>query len=116
MSGQHNSSSITETAPLLPHIRSEEDGQTGVPSAEDDAWPRAFILATILSIVLGVLTLIFLVASMIVMSGHPDNYYPVFDIYYYFAPTAGFVSFLPPIAHFAPLPSCWGRWLADMSR
>lgn len=97
MSDQQNTDGVNETAPLLPSTRSEEDGQGGATST-DDPWPRAFIVATIASLVSGVLTLIFLVASMIVMSGRPENYYPVFDIYYYFAPTAGFVSLSPIIA------------------
>lgn len=95
MSDQHASSSVDETAPLLPSAHTAEGGQDATTPAKD-AWQRAFNLTTITAIVSGVLTLIFLVASIIVMSGRPYNYYPSFDLYYYFAPTAGFVRVLPP--------------------
>ncbi|KAL1838868.1 hypothetical protein VTK73DRAFT_4215 [Phialemonium thermophilum] len=78
-----------EAAPLLPSPREAEAGPGGTAPVKD-AWQRGFLAATAASVVLGGLVLILLVASVIVMSGRPDNYYPPFDLYYYFAATAGF--------------------------
>lgn len=91
MSEPRNNDNVNETSPLL-HNPDREEAQIG-PAPVKDAWQRVFILATITSVASGVLTIVFLIASSIVLTGQPDDYHPPFDLYYYFAPIAGFVSY-----------------------
>lgn len=75
----------SETAPLLPHNVYNDELATPNNS-------RLMRLATVMSLVTGLLTLAFLVASMGIMSRAPSQYYPPYELYYSFAPIAGFVS------------------------
>jgi hypothetical protein len=75
----------SERAPLLPQQAHETS-----PAASGD--PRPIWFATTTSVAAGLLTLIFLVASMVLMSSAPSQYYPPYELYYSFAPIAGFVS------------------------
>ena len=83
--------SATEATPLL-------DPEVPGPGVSNGLANRAlaFRIATTASLVTGVLTLIFLTVCMLLLSGAPPTYYPPYEIYYTFAPVAGFVSAAAP--------------------
>jgi hypothetical protein len=87
----------SERAPLLGAHR---DAATewefgGVPAA---LLHRPFVLATTASLIAGTLTIVFLIASMIIVSYRPRDYYPPYELNYYFASTAVWVR-ASPIPH-----------------
>lgn len=89
MSQQHVAS---ESAPLLGDDRSQRETPRGIGVANAGI-PRQYLAhCTLASMIMGALTVVLLVASMIVMMNRPEDYYPPFELYYYFAPTAGWVS------------------------
>ena len=65
-----------------------EPESTGLPPA---VLHRSFVLATMASLIAGAFTIVFLIVSMIVMSNRPSDYRPPWELYYHFAPTAGWV-------------------------
>ncbi len=88
MSGQ----SATETTPLL-------EAEVPSPGGAGNGLAKravAFRIATTVSLVTGVLTLIFVVVSMALLAGAPPTYNTPYQIYYTFAPVAGFVSAAAP--------------------
>ncbi|KAK3935365.1 hypothetical protein QBC46DRAFT_346709 [Diplogelasinospora grovesii] len=78
----------SERAPLLGARRdaADEQASSGLPPA---VLHRSFVSATMASLIAGSLTMVFLLVSMIVMSNRPSDYYPPYEVYYHFAPTAG---------------------------
>ena len=86
--------SATEATPLLDREVPSAGVKSGFASRA-----LVFRITTAVALVAGILTLIFLVVCMILFSGAPPTYYPPYNIYYSFAPVAGFVSAAaPPLA------------------
>ncbi len=82
---------VAETTPLLdPEVRSP-GGSNGLANR---AW--AFRIATTASLIAGVLTLILLAVCMGLLSRSPPTYSTPYEIYYTFAPIAGFVGAATP--------------------
>ena len=78
--------SATENTPLLePEVASPGVGNRLANRAV------AFRIVTTASLVAGVLTLIFLVVCVGLLSRAPQMYYPPYPMYYNFAPAAGSV-------------------------
>ncbi|KAH8901809.1 hypothetical protein BR93DRAFT_932761 [Coniochaeta sp. PMI_546] len=77
-----------ERVPLLGSRRdgAVEHEANGVPAT---LLQRTFVLATRTSLIAGLLTIVFLIASMIIVSYRPRDYYPPYQLNYYFATTAG---------------------------
>lgn len=83
-----------ERVPLLGSRRdgAVEHEANGVPAT---LLQRTFVLATRTSLIAGLLTIVFLIASMIIVSYRPRDYYPPYQLNYYFATTAGWVRSFP---------------------
>jgi len=69
-----------------------EPESSGLPPA---VLHRSFVLATMASLIAGTLTIFLLVVSAIVMGKRPKDYRPPWEVYYHFAPTAGWVRASP---------------------
>ncbi|OIW27111.1 hypothetical protein CONLIGDRAFT_496838 [Coniochaeta ligniaria NRRL 30616] len=82
------SDNLSERAPLLGSRRdaAAEWETGGVPAV---LLQRSFVLATMASLIAGTFTVVFLIASMIIVSYRPRDYYPPYELNYYFASTAG---------------------------
>ncbi len=83
----------SERAPLLEgRGDAVPECDSGVPAA---LLQHAFVVATMASLIAGTLTIVFLIASMIIVSYRPGDYYPPYELNYYFASTAGWVRTSP---------------------